>query len=340
MRLASLLLILLVPIVADAQGTDRWRVRQVQIENDVFWGTWPLPGRDDRFYTSGLRVSATKGRFASEDDGDSLPVWLRPVRARCASCIIYPSIALGQEIYTPEVIENPEPQPGDHPWAAWLYVGVGGAVETSELTRHELEVRLGVTGDAAGGDAGQSMWHGLSGSPDPEGWDNQLGPDVGLNAYYSFQHILLRAPEDSRINWDFVPNVKAATGTMQTHASIGGTVRFGQNITGFPYSPIHPHDTRLSVARNKNLEIYGFVSADLRAVAYNYFLEGSLFDNDPYTVDVKRYVWDFTFGMTARFRKYYLTYSIVRRSPEFERTAGADRGVHSFGSLTLTVALR
>jgi hypothetical protein len=339
MRLVSLLLALL-PVCAVAQETDRWRVRQIQIENDVFWGTWSVPGPDDRFYTSGLRVSASKGRFSSAADDQELPGWLRPVRKRCMQCVIYPNLAVSQSIYTPEDLENPDPQPGDRPWAAWLFAGMGAAVETSARSRHEFEVQFGITGEEAGGKLVQRLWHELASSPEPKGWDHQFGPDAGLNVYYAFQHILLESPDGSRITWDFVPNARFATGTMMTYASIGGTIRFGRNITGFPYSLIHTHDTRPSVARDRNFEIYGFVGADMRTVAYNYFLEGSLFEEDPYTVRAKRSVWDFTFGMTARFRHYYLTYAIVRRSPEFLRTIGTDPGVHSYGSLTLTVGLR
>jgi hypothetical protein len=332
---------MLLPVLAGAQETDRWRIRQVELENDAFWGQGIYSVPDDRFYTSGLRASASKGLFepGAGTDGD-LPAWLRPVRKRCTQCAIFPSIAIGQELYTPEDLENPDPQPGDHPWAAWLYAGFGAALYPSPSTRHEFEVQLGVTGDAAGGKFVQQLWHQLIHSPEPEGWKYQFGPDAGINAYYGYEHILLTSQKSGGLKWDFVPKLSVATGTMLTYASIGGTFRFGRNITGFPYSTIHPHDTRITVPRNRDLEVYGFVGANLRAVAYNYFLEGSLFDEDLYPVRARRSVWDFTIGMTARYRRYYLTYAIVRQSPEFVRMAGTDRGVHSYGTLALTVGLR
>ena len=83
----------------------------------------------------------------------------------------------------------------------------------------------------------------------------------------------------------------------------------------------------------------GAAGADVRAVAYNYFLEGSLFRDEPVTVDPKRYVWDLKFGVTARFDRYNLTYAIVRRSEEFERTVGTDRGIHNYASLSLTIGI-
>lgn len=335
--LAALLLILCQNAIAQPVATDRWEFRQFQVENDVFPVPYSQPG--DRFYTNGLRVSFGKGRFEPGVE-TGLPFWLRPVRKACSRCTISPNVALGQQMFTPEDIENPELQIGERPWAAWLYAGFGASVDTSARTRHDFELQLGVTGDAAIGEFGQKIWHELSGSPRPRGWDNQFGPDVGVNVYYNFQHILMSAEEGSVVDWDFVPSIKAATGTMTTYAGTGGTVRIGRNITDFPYSPIRPSERRVRVNRLPKLEIYGFIGADLRAVAYNYFLEGSLFDTEPVVVDPKRYVWDFNFGVTARFDRYNITYAVVRRSEEFERLVGTDRGIHSFASLSLTVGLR
>jgi lipid A 3-O-deacylase len=320
-----------------AQEARPWRFRQFQVENDVFPVPYTHPG--DRFYTSGVRVSFGNGAIVPEADRSELPFWLRPVRKACPGCRIYPNFSVGQQMYTPEDIENPDPQPGERPWAAWLYAGFGAAVDSSASTRHDIEVQIGVTGDAAGGRFGQRVWHELIDEEEPRGWDNQLGPDLGINGYYDFQHIWRESGDESRLDWDLVPSVKAAVGTMMTYAGVGGTFRVGRNISDFPYSPIRPSERRTSSGRVPNLEVYGFIGADVRAVAYNYFLEGGLFRDEPVTVDPQRYVWDFKFGVTARFDRYNITYAIVRRSEEFERTVGTDRGIHNYASLSLTVGI-
>ena len=323
---------------ASAQETDRWRFRQVQLENDVFWVPYSQPG--DRFYTNGMRVSFGNGVYMPGADESGMPAWLRPVRKHCAGCLIFPNFSIGQQIYTPEDIENPDPQPGERPWAAWLYAGFGAAVDPAPRTRHDFEVQIGVTGDPALGEWVQSTWHELIGSPEPQGWDNQFGPDAGVNGYYSYQHILFEAGDDAVVDWDFVPLARAAVGTMMTYGGVGATFRVGRNITDFPYSPIRPSERGVTVREAPNLEIYGFIGAEGRAVAYNYFLEGALWEDEPYAVEPNSYVWDFNFGVTARFRQYNITYAIVRRSEEFERAVGTDDGVHSFGSLSFTVGIR
>lgn len=332
--LAPVLLLALAPV--HGQEADRWRFRQFQLDNDYFPVPYTTP--EDRFYTNGMRVSLGRGVF--EPDTDGLPFWLRRVRKACAGCSIFPNFSIGHQIYTPEDVGNSDPQPGERPWAAWLYAGFGAAVDTADRARHDIEVQIGVTGDLAGGEPGQRFWHDIANGPEALGWDNQLGPDLGINGYYNFQRILWSAEDEEVVDWDFVPSVKAAAGTMMTYAGVGGTVRIGRGIRDFPYSPIRPSERSVSVDVLPNLAIYGFIGADIRAVAYNYFLEGSLFRDEPVTVEPERYVWDFHFGVTARFRRYNITYAVVRRSEEFERTVGNDSGIHTFTSVSLTVGFR
>jgi hypothetical protein len=323
---------------AVAQGSDPWRFRQLLVENDLF--SIPRSAHRDRFYTNGIRVALGKGVSLPGGAADQLPLWARPLRRFCNGCEIAPNLSFGHQIYSPEDIESSEPQIGDWPWSAWLYAGFGAAVDTSDRSRHDIEVQIGFTGEGALGKPGQRFWHGITGSPDPRGWDYQLGPDLGINSYYSFQHILKQSRGVGKLDWDFVPSITAAVGTMNTYAGIGGTVRLGRHISDFPYSPIRASERALPLTTLPQREIYGFIGASVKAVAYNYFLEGSLFSDDLYTVRPHRYVWDFTLGVTGRFGRFNITYALIRRSKEFVRTAGTDRGTHLFGTLSLTVAIR
>ena len=328
-------------LTAGAQEDPRWGVRHLIVEND---DVFPLfaGGPSDRFYTQGFRFIFGKQVFAADEtEPAELPVWARFAARRCGACSIYPTFSFGQEVYTPQDIENPDPQPGEHPWASWLYGALGAAVETPGGGRHEYEVHLGITGEHTGAQALQDFWHRLINRPKAAGWDNQLGNDVGLNAWYRFRSIWLRSDRSSRVHWDFGPTVEAAFGTMRTHASFGGIARIGRHA-GDELEPLveGPIERPLWPVSFDRVRIYGFLGANVRLVGYNYFLEGSMFHDDPYTVEPEKVVGELILGVSARYRGWALSYTIHRRTEEFVRLIEGDSGRHSYGSLRITRGFR
>lgn len=325
--------------LAAAQDEARWRVRHLIFEND---DVFPLfaGGPSDRFYTHGARVVFGKRVFDQGAELPALPVWARFAARHCSACSIYPTFSTGQELYTPQLIESPDPQPGEHPWAAWLYGAVGATVDTPGGGRHEYQLQLGVTGDLAGGEEVQDFWHEIINRPPAQGWDNQLGGDVGINAYYRFRNIWLRSAADSRVHWDFGPTVDAAFGTMRTHASFGGIARIGRHAGDALQAPIEgPVEPPLWPVQFDKVNIYGFLGTNVTAVGHNYFLEGSRFHDDPYTVEREEIVRELVLGVSARYKGWAVSYTIHRRSEEFKRLIG-DSGRHSYGTLLITRGVR
>jgi hypothetical protein len=84
------------------------------------------------------------------------------------------------------------------------------------------------------------------------------------------------------------------------------------------------------------VRIYGFLGANIRNVGYNYYLEGSRFHDDPYTVEREKDVQELILGVSARYKGWAVSYTIHRRSEEFKRLVGEDSGRHSFGSLRIS----
>jgi lipid A 3-O-deacylase len=326
--------------LASAQPDEKWRVRHVNIENDdvlpVFAG-----GPSDRFYTHGLRVFFGKRIFDASAEPDTLPAWARIAANRCSACSIYPTFSVGQEAYTPQFTELPEPQPGEHPWASWLYGAVGAIVDTPGGGRHQYQLQIGVTGDSTQAKELQDFWHRLINRPEAEGWDNQLGSDAGINAYYRFRTIWRRSDADSRVQWDFGPTVGAAFGTMRTHATFGGIARIGRHAGDALDPPIEGSvEPPLWPVQFDKVRIYGFLGANVSVVGHNYFLEGSRFHDDPLTVKREKVVGELALGVTARYNGWALTYTIIRRSRDFERLVGEDSSSHSYGSLMITRGFR
>jgi len=324
-----------------AQEDPRWAFRQLIVEND---DVFPLfaGGPSDRFYTHGGRLIFAKPVFeAGNTARAALPPWTRFAARHCGGCSIYPIFSIGQEAYTPQDIESPDPQPGEHPWAAWLYGSIGATIDTPGGGRHEYELQVGVTGEHAQAQELQDFWHRLINRPKAAGWDNQLGSDIGVNAYYRFRDIWLRSDQSSRVHWDFGPTFEAAFGTMHTNAGFGGVARIGRHA-GAELDPLSegPVERPLWPVSFDQVRIYGFLGANVRFVGHNYFLEGSRFHDDPDTVEREDVVRELILGVTARYKGWAMSYTIHRRSEEFVRLVGEDSGRHSYGSLRITRGFR
>jgi hypothetical protein len=128
---------------------------------------------------------------------------------------------------------------------------------------------------------------------------------------------------------------------MRTHASFGGMARIGRHA-GDSLDPLleGPVEPPLWPVSFDQVRIYGFLGANLRIVGHNYFLEGSRFHDDPYTVEREDVVRELVLGVSARYKGWAMSYTIHRRSADFVRLAGDDSGRHSYGSLRITRGMR
>ncbi len=303
-------------------------------ENDVFAGT-------DQYYTQGLKFS-----FLREQEGS--PGWAERLVPKLWNRLANEQIpvvfnvgwSLGQNIYTPDDIKQKALNRDDRPWAGWLYVGrllqlasdcdpkvppVPGGPKCVEQ-QHTFELDLGMVGPLSAARWTQTQFHRLIDSPKPQGWGNQIGNEPGVLLTYRGKWRF--ANRSSTL--DFIPHAGGAVGNVLTYADLGGTVRAGK-LTGFGT------DTIPSVARTQKplWDAYLFAGADGRAVAVNIFLDGNHFQ-DSYSVDKKHFVYDLTTGASARYKQWRLTYTLVRRSDEFEPRSGRSLQNQNFGSVVLS----
>jgi lipid A 3-O-deacylase len=304
-------------------------------ENDVFADT-------DRHYTQGLKLS-----LLYEQEGT--PPWLEDLVPRLWSVFGDEDLppahnagwTLGQNIYTGEDIRRATPDPDDRPWAGWLYLGrllqissdcdpladvEGGAVCREQ--QHTFELDLGVVGPASGADWAQSALHEIIDSAEPQGWRHQLGNEPGLLLLYKGKW---RFPNRSQ-TFDFIPHGGMALGNVLTSLSAGGTVRLGFHLSGFG-GDVLPAVRRLE--GRPTWEAYVFGGAEGRLLGVNIFLDGNHF-RDSASVDKEPFVHDLSYGAAVRYKQLRLTYTLVRRSPEFEPRSGRDLGTQDFGSVIVS----
>jgi lipid A 3-O-deacylase len=294
---------------------------QLFIENDMLAST-------DRYYTHGIKIGAGVPFDVLQFPATEV---LRQLVPKDDSKI-HLGFFVGQNLYTPKSIKISTPQPDDRPWAGWLYVG--GVAQRAKGNRLDtVELDVGMVGPAALGEAVQSNWHRMIGSPQPMGWDHQLRNEPAF--LMSYLHKRRYAYGD----FEVVPHAGATVGTVMTMARAGGLIRYGYNMSGFGPDSIEPGGAMLHNMRKEltteasGLEWYVFLGVDHRLVAHNIFLDGGVFRDGP-SVSRRPHVYDVTAGWSLRLNALRFSVTRVRRSEEFY-TPTSRGGHQTFDSINL-----
>lgn len=331
--LAIPLLLLGAASPAGAGEPDDKGVWNVLWENDAFAST-----ESDKHYTNGLRLS-----YITKEDqvwgwvvkgAHALPLFIEDGRIRA-------SFAVGQNLFTPEVISDPLPIPEDRPYAGWLYGAIGLLADNGKVL-DSVELSVGVVGPSAYGEELQAWLHQLIDSPPPLGWSNQLGNELAIllsrgrtwRSGKKLDH--LPGLGTLGLEVDAVPHVGAALGNVLIQASGGGSLRLGHDLP----SDYGPPRIRPSLpgseffAPSRKFGWYLFAGLELRGVLRNIFLDGNTF-KDSLSVDKRFLVADFQTGFALTWDPVRFVFTFVLRSEEFHGQGGTD----SFGAISLGMRL-
>ena len=294
-------------------------------END----TWSniLGKHQDRHYTHGTKLTLM---FSEHSITNLLvPLWGIHDAVACHG------IAVGQSMFTPEDILDPEPIPGDRPYAGWLYAGLvyqrRGQLTTNCAVMENFELNAGVVGPWSMADRTQRMIHRWRFPEDiPQGWHNQLKNEPGIVLKYARLWRWSPTPETAKF-FDIIPRAGVELGNVAIFATAGATVRLGLNLPpdfGMQVidSPASNNGGRFTT---RHSSIYLFASADGRYVAHDITLDGNSFRDGP-RVDKFNWVDDLTWGCAVQPCRYFeIRYAHVTRSRQFR----GQRGNDVFGSL-------
>lgn len=299
-----------IPEEALAPGENQFFT--LSVENDSFKNS-------DKNYTNGIRASYLDLRKKPPRFTRTLDEWLPFFSINEDTGVTY---SVGQNIYTPPNISNPNQQLDKRPYAGFLY----GSVGLSTLVDNhvdELEATVGVVGPWALAEQTQKMWHAAVDAPKPRGWQHQLDNEPALMLAY--QRRWPEALKVDKFGWYAAaePSVGVTGGNVYSYANTGFNVRFGPSDSRWADTPtrVRPNMpgsgffAKPADGSFASWHLFGGVNS--RAMARNIFLDGNTFDDEP-SVDKKLFVHDFNWGAAASVGRVNLSYTNVYRTKEYK----------------------
>ena len=313
----------------------------LMFENDLF-------GDTDQNYTNGIKLTLISPDLGQFTDTDKFSPWVGWWVNRLP--FIYHAegkenvlksiaISVGQNIYTPQDIQQPSLIKEDRPYAGWLYFGTAFHTKTPQRL-DTLELQLGIVGPYSLAEDAQNFVHDLRDILTAKGWDNQLENEPAFALIYEQKRRY--RPENFYKNWgyDLIGHAGGALGTVYTFGNLGAEARIGWNIPadfgtslirpgGDTNAPVDSSDPRLS--NRGEFSAHAFAAVTGRVMLRDIFLDGNTFSNS-HEVDKRYLVGDFIVGASAIIYGVKFSYAQVFRTREFE----GQRHSHNFGSISVS----
>lgn len=265
-RFGLLFTLILMSILQPGSAQETNIFFSVQLENDL-WGS-----NDDRYYTHGTKLSWASNKPA--------PGFLKRLVERLPFYSVGETeihgYEFGQAIFTPEDIEQSSLIENDRPYAGWLYFNTGiGNFYYDRGDRDRLNMLLltiGIVGPSALAEDTQEVVHSVFGATNPEGWDNQLEDELGLNATFVDKWRRIYDFDEPRQR-ELGLHYNLALGNVYTYAAAGFQLRYGTHLkTDIGPPSILPGFPGAS-AFNPNLQSnwYFFGGIEFRLMRKTYF---------------------------------------------------------------------
>lgn len=198
----------------------------------------------------------------------------------------------GQDIYTPDNKKTSTPISGEHPYGAFLYIGISGQIHFTDNLVNNLKLTIGAIGEDAKGKSVSNELHKIIGATEEKGWDTQVYKEVAYNINIKS----LYDPFDIGIR----PYLTANVGNILTDIGLGINLHY--NITN---------------------DLIFYANAQRVYVDKNIFLEGKTEDgNNAYSVIKYDYKNTYSWGLeTSYFTDYIFAFEFIYNSKEYTTQA-------------------
>jgi hypothetical protein len=264
--------------------------------------------QSDRYLTSNLGVGAVV---------TDMPQFIERIMSQSPNTLY--AITLNQQMYTPEDIEATELVPDDRPYAGWLFV----RLQSSDRTKNNLiisGIEVGVVGPAALAEELQDVVHEWTDSTPPQGWDNQLQNELGINIIHLRAHNWRW--DSAKIDQEIVAHTGGSLGNVNTHAEVGGLYRIGINIPDDMAASFLGNSALGTSEINQKYSVYLFTAATGRYVLQDIFLDGNTF-KDSHSVEKENLVGALKAGIVVGIKGLELGYAASVVTKQFEEQNGA-----------------
>jgi hypothetical protein len=302
-----------------------WQLKQFNIyfENDLF-------SRTDGQYSSGEKFS-----FLYYIDQTDLFVYDLFLYDDPADNYI--NFAIVNQIFTPYDIAKRELIVDDRPYAGWTFFETGFHKSTHN-TLQSLYIQVGMVGPTSQAEDIQRFIHELTGSELPQGWDNQLKDELGINLRYV--HNWRASYTLGGADFVVIPYTEVDLGNISIQALGGLTARFGWNL---------PDDFGMStIATGSETGIMTYGNVDNRyklpwsftfnfnisgaAIARDIFLDGNTFV-DSHSIDKNYAVGSVGGGFRARYKRVALDYYYQKHTKHYDN----EKTEHGYGSVIVSI---
>lgn len=226
-------------------------------------------------------------------------------------------ISLTQNIYTPQRIEETVFLENDRPYAGTLFLSLSRTAAKKNgrlILRNELSA--GILGHQSQANDIQRIFHTLSNSKIPNGWENQIPTAILFNYQLDLSTLVIQKGPFALLSGG-----KINTGTMLNDLAAGATVRFG----------FLPEIGQSFFQHGKKITAYLFAGGEQKYVVYNRLLTTG-FEKGEHPIE--EWAKTFQYGLEVAGQWFRLSYAINWLSKERE-----DLHTHRYGSAMLTIKL-
>jgi len=188
---------------------------------------------------------------------------------------------------TPEDISNPDPQPGDVPWAGSLGWSESWYAFDNQ-TLNAFQIYFGILGPYSLAGSFQVQVHDWINADEPLGWDNQLKTEPLLNLNYNFKRKLVSAGEYVTKSFaaDFSVGLEGALGNFVTSAGVTLEGRFGWGLPKGFVQLADPagYGVMLDAEKGVPEEFHVYFSVVFRvgATGHSVFFDGNMLRDSPH----------------------------------------------------------